>query len=63
MDAEEDARYRVYEKVLNSFGTPLNEPAMRESDRKRLYPAVGHLYPVGTSMLVDVQDIDELADW
>mmetsp|Transcript_4549 Transcript_4549/g.9178 ORF Transcript_4549/g.9178 Transcript_4549/m.9178 type:complete len:384 (-) Transcript_4549:78-1229(-) len=46
--------------TLNSFGTPLNEPAMRESDRKRLYPAVGHLYPVGTSMLVDVQDEEEL---
>lgn len=46
--------------TLNSFGTPLNEPAMRNSDRKRLYPAVGHLYPVGTSMLVDVADEDEL---
>lgn len=31
--------------TLNSFGTPLNEPAMRTSDRKRLYPAVGNLYP------------------
>jgi len=46
--------------TLNSFGTPLNEPAMRASDRKRLYPAVGHLYPAGTSMLVDVGDEDEL---
>ena len=46
--------------TLNSFGTPLNEPAMRESDRKRLYPGVGHLYPAGTSMLVDVQDEEEL---
>jgi V-type H+-transporting ATPase subunit d len=46
--------------TLNSFGTPLNEPAMRMSDRKRLYPAVGHLYPAGTSMLVDVADEDEL---
>jgi V-type H+-transporting ATPase subunit d len=46
--------------TLNSFGTPLNEPAMRSSDRKRLYPAVGHLYPVGTSMLVDVADEEEL---
>merc|ERR1712238_206308 len=26
--------------TLNSFGTPLNEPGMRTSDRKRLYPAV-----------------------
>ncbi|GKZ00522.1 hypothetical protein MPSEU_001004600 [Mayamaea pseudoterrestris] len=46
--------------TLNSFGTPLNEPAMRSSDRKRLYPAVGHLYPAGTSMLVDVADEEEL---
>jgi len=40
--------------TLNSFGTPLNEPAMRTSDRKRLYPAVGFLYPAGTSLLIDV---------
>jgi V-type H+-transporting ATPase subunit d len=46
--------------TLNSFGTPLNEPAMRASDRKRLYPALGHLYPAGTSMLGDVGDEDEL---
>lgn len=46
--------------TLNSFGTPLNEPAMRSSDRKRLYPAVGHLYPAGTTMLVDVADEEEL---
>jgi V-type H+-transporting ATPase subunit d len=46
--------------TLNSFGTPLNEPAMRTSDRKRLYPSVGHLYPAGTAMLADVSDEDEL---
>jgi V-type H+-transporting ATPase subunit d len=46
--------------TLNSFGTPLNEPSMRSSDRKRLYPSIGHLYPVGTAMLVDVADEDEL---
>jgi len=46
--------------TLNSFGTPLNEPAMRSSDRKRLYPAVGHLYPMGTSMLSDVSSEEEL---
>jgi V-type H+-transporting ATPase subunit d len=46
--------------TLNSFGTPLNEPAMRSSDRKRLYPGVGHLYPAGTAMLVDVADEEEL---
>ena len=46
--------------TLNSFGTPLNEPGMRTTDRKRLYPAVGHLYPAGTSMLIDVADEEEL---
>lgn len=46
--------------TLNSFGTPLNEPAMRTSDRKRLYPGFGHLYPAGTAMLADVTDEDEL---
>ena len=46
--------------TLNSFGTPLNEPAMRSSDRKRLYPGIGHLYPAGTNMLVDVADEEEL---
>jgi V-type H+-transporting ATPase subunit d len=29
--------------TLNSFGTPLNEPSMRASDRKRLYPSIGPL--------------------
>ena len=46
--------------TLNSFGTPLNEPGMRTSDRKRLYPAVGYLYPAGTTMLTDVSDEDEM---
>jgi V-type H+-transporting ATPase subunit d len=46
--------------TLNSFGTPLNEPSMRFSDRKRLYPSVGHFYPAGTAMLVDVADEEEL---
>lgn len=46
--------------TLNSFGTSLNEPAMRISDRKRLYPAVGYLYPAGTNMLADVSNEDDL---
>jgi len=48
--------------TLNSFNTPLNEPAMRASDRKRLYPAVGHLYPAGTTMLADVSNEEELGN-
>lgn len=35
--------------TLNSFGGPLNEPMMRTSDRKRLYPAIGALYPEATN--------------
>ena len=46
--------------TLNSFGTPLNEPAMRSSDRKRLYPSVGNLYPAGTAELADVSSEEEL---
>jgi len=33
--------------TLNSFGTPLNDPTMRETDRKKLYPSIGELYPQG----------------
>ncbi|CAM9480614.1 unnamed protein product, partial [Ectocarpus fasciculatus] len=42
--------------TLNSFGTPLNEPTMRETDRKKLYPAIGELYPAGTDLLSKVDD-------
>jgi V-type H+-transporting ATPase subunit d len=47
--------------TLNSFGTPLNEPTMRETDRKRLYPAIGELYPAGTELLSKVDDEAKLA--
>mmetsp|Transcript_11305 Transcript_11305/g.10819 ORF Transcript_11305/g.10819 Transcript_11305/m.10819 type:complete len:382 (-) Transcript_11305:241-1386(-) len=46
--------------TLNSFGTPLNEPAMRGTDRKRLYPATGHMYPAGSSLLNEVTNEEEL---
>jgi len=46
--------------TLNSFGTPLNDPVMRTSERKALYPAVGYLYPAGTHMLHDVGDEEGL---
>ena len=42
--------------TLNSFGTPLNEPSMRNSDRKSLYPSIGALYPNGTMALAEVGD-------
>ncbi len=46
--------------TLNSFGTSLNEPSMRQSDRKMLYPSFGALYPEGTNALSFVGDEDEL---
>lgn len=46
--------------TLNSFGTPLNEPAMRTTDRKRLYPATGHMYPAGSTLLNEVTNEEEL---
>ncbi|GMI57898.1 hypothetical protein ScalyP_jg6582 [Parmales sp. scaly parma] len=48
--------------TLNSFGTALNEPSMRGSDRKRLYPSFGHLYPAGTNMLATVSDEEGLGN-
>lgn len=46
--------------TLNSFGTSLNEPNMRQSDRKLLYAGIGYLYPEGTEKLSFVGDEDEL---
>lgn len=42
--------------TMNSFGTPLNEPAMRETHRKNMYPSIGALYPEGTEMLCKVDE-------
>ena len=42
--------------TLNSFGTPLNEPQMRETHRRNLYPAIGELYPGATELLIKVDD-------
>lgn len=51
---------RAINITLNSFGTPLNEPNMRDGDgwptRKSLYPSIGFLYPAGTELLVKVSD-------
>jgi V-type H+-transporting ATPase subunit d len=46
--------------TLNSFGRPLNEPSMRASERRRLYPAFGYMYPAGTNMLAAVADEEQL---
>lgn len=42
--------------TLNSFGTPLNDPAMRDTVRKQLYPSIGDLYPEGTELLSRVDE-------
>ncbi|GBG27173.1 V-type proton ATPase subunit d [Hondaea fermentalgiana] len=47
--------------TLNSFGTMLNDPNLRESERKPLYPSMGFLYPEGTDKLSQVGDEMELA--
>jgi len=46
--------------TLNSFGTPLNDPTRRHSDRKQLYPSIGLLYPEGIENLSLVGDEIEL---
>jgi len=50
------ADQRAINITLNSFGTPLNEPSMRQTDRKRLYPSIGFLYPAGTDKLANAAD-------
>lgn len=47
--------------TLNSFGTALNDPNMRHSDRKSLYPSIGYLYPEGIAKLVGVADETDLS--
>lgn len=46
--------------TMNSFGTVLNEPATRETTRKKLYPSIGNLYPTGVDMLAKVDADDKL---
>mmetsp|Transcript_40477 Transcript_40477/g.66216 ORF Transcript_40477/g.66216 Transcript_40477/m.66216 type:complete len:391 (+) Transcript_40477:47-1219(+) len=41
--------------TLHSFQTSLSDEAMRQ-DRRRLYPALGQLYPQGTAMLAEASD-------
>lgn len=47
--------------TLNSFGTPLNDPTMRETERRNLYPSIGNLYPAGIELLTKVDDDQKLA--
>lgn len=42
--------------TLNSFNTPLNDLAMRETYRKNLYPSFGNLYPECTELLIKADD-------
>jgi V-type H+-transporting ATPase subunit d len=48
--------------TLNSFGTPLNDPTMRDGARRRLYPSIGHLYPAGTELLIKVDEESKLVE-
>lgn len=48
--------------TLNSFDTPLNDPTMRSTARRSLYPSIGVLYPAGTEKLCAVDDEAKLAD-
>ena len=48
--------------TLNSFGTPLNEASMRDSQRRNLYPSIGYMYPAGTELLCKVDEEAKLAD-
>jgi len=48
--------------TLNSFGTPLNDAVLRETQRKRLYPSIGDMYPAGTEMLSKVDDDAKLTE-
>jgi V-type H+-transporting ATPase subunit d len=48
--------------TLNSFGTPLNDPTLRETQRRRLYPSIGEMYPAGTELLAKVDDDAKLAE-
>lgn len=47
--------------TLNSFGTPLNDNAMRDTHRKSLYPSIGDLYPEGTDLLSKADDEGKLS--
>ncbi|CAM9113112.1 unnamed protein product [Ascophyllum nodosum] len=47
--------------TLNSFGGPLNEPVARTNDRRRLYPAIGALYPEATNAFQEVGDESQLS--
>jgi len=43
-----EADRRAISITINSFGTPLNEPIARDTDRKNLYCSFGDLYPEAT---------------
>lgn len=47
--------------TLNSFGTPLNDPVLRDTSRRSLYPSIGELYPAGTELLAKVDEDVKLA--
>jgi len=38
----------------------LSSLSLRTTERKRLYPSFGHMYPAGTTMLTNVSDEEQL---
>jgi len=50
-----EADRRAINITINSFGTDLSK-----DDREKLYPALGHLYPAGTSRLAKADDVDQV---
>lgn len=59
---EFEADKRAIEITMNSFGTPLNTPNKRDSDRKALYCNFGTLYPEATQdTFSKVSDMNQLA--
>ena len=59
---EFEADRRAISITINSFNTSLNEPANRDSERKKLYCSFGSLYPECTLIKFSlVSDLGQLA--
>lgn len=57
-----EADRRAISITINSFGTSLNDPSNRDSERKALYCSFGQLYPEATMFSFSkVGDINQLA--
>lgn len=59
---EFEADRRAIAITINSFGTQLNDPQARESDRRPLYCNFGKLYPEGIESFSKVGDLQSLSE-